>query len=104
VEQHDHSNFAFNGNSSAIRRFLLRPFAVSLTPKPKPDCNFHQARESSKLDAILRPSILMPMSFDASQRFKFCAVAKFKHLSVLPPPAFDFCTRNKPLLPTETNL
>jgi hypothetical protein len=46
----------------------------------------------------------MPMSFDDSQRFKFYTVAKFKHLSVFLPPAFDFCTRNSPDLPTEPNL
>lgn len=35
----------------------------------------------SKLDAVLGRFILMPMSFDASLRFKFCSVAGCKYQS-----------------------
>jgi hypothetical protein len=44
----------------------------------------------SKLDAVSSRFILMPMSCDASQSFKFCAVAGFKQLSVFSPAAFVF--------------
>jgi hypothetical protein len=46
----------------------------------------------------------MPMSFDASQCFKFCAVAGCKYPSVFSPPAFVFMGAINPNLPTDQTL